>query len=428
MRIIDLVRLIDGYFTNLPSIYEINNFKTDSREVCENDCFIAINKGYLYIEDAIKNKCGLIITDKLVDIKTDIGIIRVDDSIEALCKIASYIRDKNKKIPLVAVTGSLGKTTTKELIYNILKSKYNVLKSESNNNNIIGLSNTLLKLDDKYDVVVLEMGMNHKGEIKRLSDIAKPDLAVITNIASNHIGNLGSIKNIMNAKLEITSGMDSLSTLILNKYDNNSYKIKSDKVICNRCLDIDYKNIKVDDKLYFDLIYNDNIYPIMFNTPNIKMVDNIIQAIEVCTYFNIDILDMVNVINNYTVSNRMIIHDIKNYKVIDDTYNSSYESILGVIPYLKNIDNLIIVLGDILELGKYSKHYHKLINKKIKKLKCTIITCGEYTKYIKGIHFNNIESVIDYLNSIDLVNHTIYLKASNKMNFKYIVDYLLGNS
>lgn len=428
MKIIDLIKIVGGYFINLPYEYEVKDFKIDSREINEGDCFIAINSGYDYIEDAINKKCNCVITDKHINLKTNVGIIKVENSINALGKIARYIRYQYRNIPLIAITGSCGKTTCKELISDILKSKYKVLKAPQNNNNIIGLSNTLLKLSNEYDIVVVEMGMNHLGEISKLSKIARPDLAIITNIGSSHIGNLGSTKKIIEAKKEIMEGMNS-GTLILNKYDNNSYKIKvNSNIISNRCLDLDYKDLKIEnEKLLFTLIEDDDTYNIKFNIPNSKMCENIIMSLEVCSYFNVDMQDAVNIINKYeTKDNRMKVYNYNNYRVIDDTYNASYESVVSNISYLRTIDKLIIVFGDILELGKESKKYHKKLNNKLKKLKKMILTVGEYSKYIKGIHFDSNEEIVEYLKRLDLDGYTIYVKGSHSMDMEYVVKKLLN--
>ena len=174
----------------------INKIKTNSKEVECGDLFLAINKGHYYIDEAISNGAIAVISEN--NKHYDVLTIHVESTKEVFKKIASYLRNLYN-IPLIAVTGSTGKTTTKDLISLVLSKKYNVLKSIKNQNNDIGLPLTLLNLNNSYDVVVTEMGMNHIGEISELSMIAKPDYAVITNIGSAHIGNLGSRENIFKA-------------------------------------------------------------------------------------------------------------------------------------------------------------------------------------------------------------------------------------
>jgi len=218
-------KIVNGNI-NIDYDFKINKIKTNSKEVEEGDLFIAINKGNDYIDEAINNKasCIIIEQDKIVDIPT----IKVESTINALGLIANYIR-RQYDIPLIAITGSNGKTTTKDLISLILSSKYNILKSEKNQNNHIGLPQTLLKLNNKYDVVVLELGMNHLNEISYLSKICLPNYGIITNIGTAHIGNLGSKKNILKAKKEILDGLNGY--LLTNNNDRYLRKIKYKNII-----------------------------------------------------------------------------------------------------------------------------------------------------------------------------------------------------
>ena len=179
---------------------KIENFSKDTREINENDCYIGIKgetfDGNLFYEDAFKKGSSACILEKEsvkdIDFRNynDKTIILVDNSIKALQELAAYKRSLYD-IPVIAVTGSVGKTSTKEIISSVLSTKYNVLKTEGNYNNHIGLPLTILKLKE-HNAMVLEMGMNHLNEITLLSKIAKPTIAVITNIGTAHIGNLGS--------------------------------------------------------------------------------------------------------------------------------------------------------------------------------------------------------------------------------------------
>ena len=214
---------------------EFNKIKVNSNEIKQGDLFLAINKGHDYIDEAINNGAVAIISEKEIEYPS----IKVDNSIIALGKIAHYIRNCYN-IPLIAITGSVGKTTTKELIYLVLSKKYKVLKSNKNQNNHIGLPLTLLNLDNTYDMIVVELGMNHLKEISYLSKMCNPNYGIITNIGSAHIGNLGSKKNILKAKLEIRDGLNGI--LIVNKNDKYLRKIKKAIKVDDKSLKI--KNIK----------------------------------------------------------------------------------------------------------------------------------------------------------------------------------------
>lgn len=392
-----------------------NKIKINSKEIEEGDLFLAINSGHNYIEDAINNGASCIISEKELD---NIPNIKIDNSIEALGKIGNLIRNKYK-IPLIAVTGSVGKTTTKELISLILGTKYNVLKSEKNHNNNIGLPVTLLNLNEKYDVIVTELGMNHFGEISYLSKICNPDYAVITNIGSAHIGNLGSKKNIMKAKLEILDGMND-GYLLINKKDKYLKNIKYKNIIKVDDKLLNVKNIKYNDNIEFDI---DDTHFIFKSYKHI--LPDLFIAIKIGLIFGIGLKTMSEVIKEYNgIDGRLNI--IKNkYTIIDDSYNSSFESLVGGLNLLKGNELKFIVLGDMLELGKYSKIYHKKINKYLKKIKNKkVLLLGEYTKNIKGIHFDTIEEIIIYLKENIKDDCIIYLKGSRKMNLDKIKNTL----
>ena len=411
MYLTELNKIINGI------IYKdtcINKIKTNSKEINKGDLFIAINKGHDYINEAIDNGAVAIICE--TDIK-DIPHIKVKSSIEALGKIANYLRNKHN-IPLIAITGSVGKTTTKELVALVLSKKYKVLKSIKNNNNHIGLPLTLLNLDDTYDVIVTELGMNHQGEISYLSKICNPNYAVITNIGTAHIGYLGSQKNILKAKLEILDGMNN-GCLIINNEDKYLKKLKHKNIIKVDRKNLELKNLKCQDKIEFD-IKNTHF---IFNSYEHLLIDALI-AIKIGILFDIDLNLISEAILEYQNSEGRL-NIIKNkYTIIDDSYNSSFESLVGGLEILKNKEDFkFIVLGDMLELGKYSNKYHKKINKYLKKINNKqVLLIGKYTKVIKGKHFNDINKLSDYLKQNIKYNDIIYIKGSHAMNLDKIKE------
>ena len=414
MYLKDIFKLIGG---NLYSDVKVNKIKTNSKEISEGDLFIAINSGHDYIIDAINNGASAIISEK--DFNYDIPKIIVNSTIESLGKIAKYIRS-SYNIPLIAITGSVGKTTTKELIYSILSEKYKVLKSLKNQNNHIGLPLTLFNLDSTYDVIVVELGMNHFNEISYLSQICKPDYAIITNIGSAHIGNLGSKKNILKAKLEILDGLNN-RYLIVNKNDKYLKKLKYPNIIKVNDKTLKVKNLNIGKNVTFDI---DDVH-FIFNSYS-HLLDNVFIAIKIGLMFDIDLKTISEVIKKYqNIEGRLNI--IKNkYTIIDDSYNSSFESLIGGLKQLENKDEFkIIVLGDMLELGKYSNTYHKKINKYLKKIKNKeVLLIGKYTNLIKGKHFDNVKDIISYIKTKDINGSIIYVKGSHAFNLDKIKDTL----
>jgi len=224
MNVLEIIKLTDGTLVRKYKENEIQNIKVDSRKIEKGDAFLAISKGHDYIEEAVKNGAVLLIVDRDIEIHKRVNIIKVEDSIETLQKIASYIRQKYNPI-VIGITGSVGKTTTKEMLYNILSKKFNVIKNDGNENNHIGVPKTLLKVNESTDIVITEMGMNHEGEIKNLAMLATPDIGIITNIGTSHIGNMKSRKNIYTEKLQITSGIKD-GVLIINQEDSYLKKTK----------------------------------------------------------------------------------------------------------------------------------------------------------------------------------------------------------
>lgn len=381
----------------LENIY-INKFCINSNDIKLNDAFICLNSGYKYIDDAIKNGAKIIISEKNIKVSKDIIFLKVQNAFKFLKKITEFILTIHHP-KVIAITGSNGKTTTKELLYQILMKQYRVLKNEGNKNNLIGLCETVLKLKDE-EYLILELGMNHKGEISEMSKLIKPDMGIITNIGSAHIGNLGSKKNIFKAKMELLDGNNEMK-LFVNGDDLYLRKLNCFKVYSNE---------------------------LEYQPPFSFMKINYALAATVSQYLKVNKELIYEVFNSYNMYNqRMNIYNLDSNILIDDTYNASLESIIGAFSYIKeqNIPKLII-LGDIMEAGKYSKKIHKKINKSLKKINNKqVLLVGKYTKYIKGIHFKDNVSISKYLDNLVIKNTLIYLKGSRAMNLEYIRDNLL---
>lgn len=396
--------------------------QTDSKKIKPGDVFLAIGKGHQFMEEAISKGAVAVICEKFY-----VGnSIQVTSSVEALGKIAQYYRQQYH-IPLIAVTGSVGKTTTKEIISHILQSQYKVLKSEKNHNNHIGLPETLLKITPQTQVVVVELGMNHKGEIAYLSKICKPDYAIITNIGTAHIGNLGSQKNIYKAKMEILEGMDS-GYLIVNGEDKylKKTKFKKGKVIkCQR------KKLPIHHVRYYqnrtEFDYIDNqVYHFVLPLPGKAILEDCLLGIQMGLLFDIPIEDIRQAVASFKTDEGRLQITEGTFKIIDDTYNSSYESVIESLKLLKKEKSRKwIVLGDMLEFGKFSKKYHKKINRYLRWIRHKqVLLIGENTKYIRGKHFVNLNSLKIYLLCHIKPGDVVFLKGSRAMNLNKIVEKL----
>ena len=354
-------KIISGKYSNK----EVGKICIDSRIIEPNDIFITLKgkntDGYKYIEETI-DKAAVIITDKKIKQNKKTPIIKVRNTKKALQKIGIYNRNKYIDKPVIAITGSVGKTTTKELLAEIFKTKYNILKTEGNMNNDLGVPITLSKINKNHDIIILELGMNHLKEIEKLSKMCKPQTAIITNIGTAHIGNLKTQENILKAKLEITKYLNH-GNLIINGSDFYLNKIKENKkysiLITNEKI---INNIIKNEKLFFDINIKNKIYKIEFNIPNKYLIENILLAITTAQIYEIPTNNIINAINSFkTPNNRSnIIKLDNNITLIDDTYNASLESIKSSLTLLEKKES-IVILGDVLELGTHTEEIHKKI-------------------------------------------------------------------
>lgn len=424
MTLNEFIKVING-ISDINSDEEIFDIKTDTRKINKGDIFVALKgnnyNGEDFINEAINKGAIACVVEKNINNKC----IVVNSTLESLFLLGNYIRRKYN-IPLIAITGSNGKTTTKDLLSHVLKSKYNVLKNEGSKNNLIGVSDTLFKLNKDYEIIVMELGTNHLGEISYLSYMCEPNIGIITNIGSSHLEYFKNKKNIFKEKTSVIDGMNN-KKLIVNGDDKYLKKLKGYKCGIKKNNDLKAYNIKeYIDHITFN-IYLDREYEIVFNNPGIHFVNDILLVIKCSLEYGIDVETIIDRIKKFRLTNkRMNIIKLKNNVLINDCYNSSLESVVCGINYLKNIkEKKLLIIGDILELGKHSKKTHKKINKKIKKLKDKeVYTVGKYSKYIKGINFKNVDELIEYIKEKKINNRYIYIKGSRRMNLDRFVDFM----
>lgn len=437
MYLEEIIKIVKGKLLNdCKKNIKIKNIKFDSRKVKKNDLYIAIigkNKnGHDFIDEAIKNGASIVIVSDNLN-NYNIPTIKVDDTLEAMKNLA---KSKIKKFngTVIAITGSVGKTTTKELSKLVLNKKYNVFSNEGNKNNIYGLCETIFNLKKDTEILIVELGMNHKGEIDELSKICKPDIAIITNIGTSHIGNLKSRKNIFKAKMEIVNGM-SKGKLIVNgdsKYLNRIKPIKDIELIKageNKKNNLSCKSIvKENNSINFKIEYKQNQYEFKLNIPNEKLVINALMAITLGSIFQIKVKDIQKSLLEYKPQKgRYQIYTNKKITLIDDAYNSSYESLKASIESLNKNENSLLIIGEILELGKYSKKIHKKIGKLLNNKNYKVIVVGESMKMYrkKYLYFNNSNEVIDYLKKIDIKESKILIKGSNAVKLNNVSNYII---
>lgn len=356
----------------------LTGVSTDTRKIQNGELFLALKgerfDGHNFILDAVsKNAGGLLVQEggiTNVNFKMpDIGCILVRDSIKALGDIASFHRNRFNNVHFIGITGSNGKTTTKEMTAAILSKKFNVLKNYGTENNHIGVPLTLLRLTNEQNMVVLEMGTNHIGEIKRLSEIARPTKAVITNVGPSHLEYLKDLDTVLKAKIEILEFMQEDGAVVVNGDDEllakADIKRNTIKFGLNKKFDFYAANINIEpDGIKFRL--NDK-WDIELGVMGRHNVYNALCAIAASSDFGVPIEDIQDALRGFKVPHmRMEVKALGDIKVINDTYNSNPQSMRQAIESLKDLTTKgrkILVAGDMLELGTFSGRFHHLVGK-----------------------------------------------------------------
>ena len=461
LKIKDILKCTNGKLIIGDTEKECKNYSKDTRTIKKGDTYIGRKgekfDGSSFWKDALNNGAETVIINniKLDEIeeykKQNKNIIQVEDTIKAIGEMASYkikIQKGKYNLKVVGVTGSVGKTSTKDIIANVLSNKYKVLKTEGNNNNHIGLPLTILRLQDE-EIAVIEMGMNHLGEISYLTKIAKPDIAVITNIGTSHIGNLGSRENILKAKLEILEGMDKKKIVInndndlLNKwYLENKNNIEIHTFGIKNESEFNAKNIKLKENSSEFICENKN-EKINIEVPvgGEHFILNALCGLTVGKLLNLNNEEIKNGIKDFKLTaKRMEINHLKNnITIINDSYNASYESMKASISNLKNMngERKIAVLGDMFELGDFSEKLHKEVGTEIYKNKIDkLYLIGNYSKFIgeeaekEGykkeniFYFENKDELFNNLKNNLKSGDVILIKASNGMKLFEIAEKL----
>ena len=455
MKVKEILKVTKGKMLFGNEELEVENFSKDTRTIQKGDIYIGIKgekfDGSNFWNQALDAGATAVLISNIQISKEekekykDKTIIQVEDTLEALYEIAKYKRSLYN-IPVIAVTGSVGKTSTKDIIASVVSQKYKTLKTEGNNNNNIGLPLTILKLKD-HEALVVEMGMNHFGEISLLTNIAKPTLAVITNIGTSHIGNLGSRENILKAKLEILEGMKIPRVIINNDndllhkwYEENKEKIEIHTYGINNSSDIIAEKIELgEEKSKFVAKTSSEKVNIDVPVGGEHFVYNALCGFMVGKILGLSSKEIQNGISKFELTKkRMDIRVLKNgATLINDSYNASYESMKASLKYLSSRTDFrkIAVLGDMLELGDFSKELHEKVGEEVANDNIDVLICrGEFAKNIiskanknkktQCILLQNNEEILSKLQEILKEGDVVLIKASNGMKFYEICQKL----
>jgi UDP-N-acetylmuramoyl-tripeptide--D-alanyl-D-alanine ligase len=432
----------DPGFRSTP-IYDVS---TDSREIKPGEFFVAIKgknfDGHDFLGIAFERGAiaALIAKDKSQGL-SDPKYIVVNDTLRALGDLAAAYR---RKMPakIVGVTGSNGKTTVKNLIFDILSRKGPALRSLGNFNNLIGLPLSILKLRPEHQAAVLELGMSAKGEISRLGEIARPDVAVITNVGPVHLEFLKTVDAVAEAKLEIVDRVNDSGVLIINGDDimlSSKMKKTSRKIIrfgLGTGNDIRPSGFEFDNR-QLPCIRMDDV-ELKPNLPGMHNVYNVLAAFAVSRALEISSTEAAAAINSFQARDmRSEVIRKNGVTLLVDCYNANPASTkfaLETLSKMRSDGNHIAVLGDMLELGKMARAYHEEIGKAARRLGIDfLLALGPLSKYTVesfgqgGIHFVSREALLERLLKIINTGDIILFKGSRGMVLEKVVDAVMSS-
>lgn len=427
-----------------------DNIAVDSRKAIHNTAFFALKgentDGHKFALSAVKNGATICIVNRKIE-GLDCYQIKVDDVNRALLNFTRRYR-MLFNIPLIAVTGSAGKTSTKEMISSVLSEKFTTMKTIGNLNSTTGLPLTISSLDYNDEIAVVEMGMSHRGEIAPLSKAVKPNCAVITNVGLSHVENLGSKYEISREKLDITKGMQKGDLLLVNGDDEFLSTLTSpdlnvikfgmfrDKVNF-RAYNCNFTNKDVT----FDIQYRKKEYNFKVNIPGDYGVYNALCAIYIGFYYGLSYEEIQKGIYSFeSGENRMKQSTLYNATIINDTYNSNPDALNEALKTLKRIagnKTTVAVLGDMLELGIISKNEHCNAGKTAFKYGIDkVYTIGKDSRFISDSfsqfcpnknnvkHFTDSNELIKFLKMNINKNDVILFKGSRGMHLDRVIKEL----
>ena len=410
------------------------SISTDTRTIKKGDIYLPLKgetfDGENFIEKALEaGAIGYFTSqNKLYDNAK--LILGVEDTLKTYLNIAKYYRKKVNPIT-VAITGSSGKTTTKEMVYSVLSQKFKTQKTFSNHNNEIGFCQTVLGMKTDTQALIVEMGMRGLGEIELISTHLEPDYAIITNSGSAHVGRLGSLDNIAKAKCEIALGLNKKGALIALNQDiiKRHLNYEGEKIYYS------LKDVKVIEKLpsYTKFEYKGSIYEL--NVEGDYNIENSLSAIELGLKIGLTPNEIkAGLLSYHPIEKRWEVENINGIKIINDSYNANPDSMkASVKTFVELYSNPVVVLGNMGELGENEALYHKQVGEYLSNLSksAKYLLVGELAKEIgkelekSGIkveYFDNNKEVSEYILTNIKTEETLFLKASRSMKFEQIIE------
>jgi len=410
----------------------------DSRKVQPGSIFFALkgenNDGNTFAPSALKNGAALAVIDDPQYMTK--GCVLVENALIELQQLANYHRNKIKA-QIFAITGSNGKTTTKELLYTVLSRKFNTNATVGNLNNHIGVPLTLLSITPDVDFAIIEMGANHPGDIHELCRIAEPDYGLITNIGKAHLGGFGGFEGVKNTKGELYKFLVSKKGTIFYNHQNSilidllkSYEAQNAIPYSNFVDDCIIDETNTNPFLSLTIKEKENKVEIQTNLVGNYNVENVMAAYAVGRYFSVDITSIIDAIESYVPSNnRSQLIKTQNNTVIMDAYNANPTSMENALRNLAKLSasKKVAILGEMLELGEYSAEEHKKIVDLASSMNFDkIILVGKGFASINGNfhYFDSALECVDYLRHNPLINATVLVKGSRGVKLEQVIHVL----
>ena len=450
---------------NLYHFKSLKGFSLDSRSIAKDEAFVAIkgkhHNGHSFIKKAIAKGASFIVAEEYIATKPKVPFFIVENSYQALKSIATYIR--RKKNPFVfGITGSLGKTTTKEVLSFLLGPHFKVLKNKGTENNLLGVAKTCFSLRDE-EIMILELGTSMKGEIESLAQIATPDVGIITFVKPVHLEGLGNLRGVFNEKASLLKTNPKMKA-ILNRDDPYLSKIgRSNKIYPAGLKNGSLGTAKKGGVYWFGRKKNNHLFARLIgrhegistfliqdkyelSLPSYcqGFISNVLAAMLGAKILGLPLKELVERIRDYRnfLPLRMQTEKHKGFSILNDAYNANPHSLQMALKGLEEHPlKKIAVIGDMLELGERSRYYHKLLASQIRRGKFDYcLTLGEHTQYLvrklkslgyrKAFHFRSHKAIAQFINkkiglsSKDKKRYLIFLKGSRKMELEKVIKYL----
>lgn len=441
----DIIKATQGKCIQGETDEKIVGVTTDSRQAKSGMLFVAVkgerHDGHSFIKDVVKQGARVIVVSGSVSVPSNVTVIKVKDTIKALGHLAKFHRARFK-IPVIAITGSAGKTTTKEMVAAVLDTQYSVLKNIKTENNHFGVPYTLFQLNKDHDVAVIEVGTNQPGDIAWLAEILSPTISVFTNVGESHLERLKNKQGVFKEKTSLIRFMSPGGTVIYNQDDEYLRKIKGLKIKQKKigvglsCGCIQADNIQnntgiisfdVDQKYSLSVVGDHHIY-------------NALLAIACGQVCHVKKENIVKALKHFEFpAGRQQIKCIKSRIIVDDTYNANPVSVRAAIELLNNLEvtgKRILVCGDMLELGDQARELHRNMGSLVGKSRIDIfMTLGDLAKEMaRGAKLENkaldiyqakdIEEIKETIHEILKPGDALLIKGSRGMKMERVVEFV----